>query len=205
MGLGRSTLFWTAWQADQVPPPKFPRLIVAGRSNVGKSTLLNLITHPEQMFRKGSRAGLTQGLICVDLAITPKKHIELIDTPGWGYTKRIQNDRHRWVELLETLKSDSFVDYPRLWVLLADPLREPFEEEKYFLSWLNGEAFALVFTKSDKVKKSAREQSEKNWRAFVQSSSFQPLWVSAHNRESLKEWHALVRDVASMTFEKQGD
>lgn len=191
MGIGKSKLAWTAWNLEHVPEPVNPRMIVVGRSNVGKSTLLNLLTHPQSHFRKGSRAGLTIGLICVTIEAGKNRHLDIVDTPGWGYAERPNQDKERWVSLLESLRPNN--ELPRMWVLLVDPLRDPKDEEISFLNWLEGEAFALVFTKSDKVGKKERAAREKVWRHFIESCAYQPLWISAHSQEGLKEWLALAR------------
>jgi GTP-binding protein len=191
MGLGKSDMLWTAWDTRQVPASKFPRLIVVGRSNVGKSTLLNLLTHPRSHFRSGSRAGLTIGLLAVKVDLSRQKSLEIIDTPGWGYAERPVQDRDRWVALLESLRAD--YENHRLWVLLVDPMRKPQQEELSFLEWLESEAFALVFTKSDKLKKNQRAEAEKNWKRFSQNAAYPVLWVSAHSQEGLKDWLSLAK------------
>ena len=67
MGLGQAKVSFTVLRAQDLPVAKYPRWAVIGRSNVGKSSLLNALVHPKKLFRTGSTPGLTQGLIGVEV------------------------------------------------------------------------------------------------------------------------------------------
>jgi GTP-binding protein len=189
MGLGkRAELTFTVLDASKVPQAKCPRWAVLGRSNVGKSSLLNALTHPHKFFRTGSKPGVTTGLIGVKVFLgqSPKSALELVDLPGFGYAKHSRSTLSKWDELVVALREKS-ESTGLLWVWLADPTREPAEAEFQLIEWLGMSPFSLVFTKADQVKRSQRAASEKRWSRVLERATEGPYWVSAMKGEGFAE------------------
>ncbi len=201
LGLGASISFSTL-QAQKVPDSDCPRWAVLGRSNVGKSSLLNSLVHPKKLFRTGGKPGVTTGLVAakVQLGKSELSFLEIVDLPGFGYAKHSNNILSGWEDLIVSLREKS---EPRglMWVWLADPKRKPAEEEMALLSWLNMSPYMFVFTKSDQVKVGARREAEKVWREFIDRSTEGPYWVSSLKGEGFNELQKSARNYVRMCSE----
>jgi len=179
---------------DKVPMAKHPRWAVVGRSNVGKSSLLNTLTHPRKLFRTGSKPGVTIGLIAVTVQVAKPKEavLELVDLPGWGFAKRTADEKKFWGPLSDALNEKS----PKglLWVMLGDPMRVPLDEEFEFMDWIGHQPFVFVFTKSDRIHENSRAEIEEKWQPVIDRASEGPIWVSSQNQEGLKALMTSARD-----------
>lgn len=203
MGLGKkSELKFTTLEAHKVPEADCPRWAVLGRSNVGKSSLLNSLTHPQKFFRTGAKPGVTTGLIGVQvhLSQSDKSRIELIDLPGFGYAKHSDNVLSQWEELILALRERS-EERGLLWVWLVDPKREPAEEERQLLHWLNRAPYMFVFTKADQVHLKKRPEIEKIWKRYLESATEGPYWVSSLKGEGFDTLSKSARSFVRMNVE----
>lgn len=201
MGLGPSAITFTCLEPEKVPVARYPRWAVLGRSNVGKSSFLNALVHPNSIFRTGRTPGVTIGLVgaSVRLGKSELSTLELVDLPGYGFARGGFAQVERWGHLADALKEQSR-ERGLQWVWLADPQREPAREEQDLLSWLTNEAYTFVFTKADQVKTSARPRSEKAWAMVIERATEGPYWVSSLKGEGLdqlaKSAKAFVRAVS---------
>ncbi len=188
MGLGAAKLSFTVLASADIPTSKYPRLVVLGRSNVGKSSFLNFLLHPHKLFRTSAQAGKTVGIVAAHLQMGNSENsiIEIVDVPGFGFAPRGAEILERWDVLLEALREQSRSN-DILWVWLVDPTRKPEALERDLLRWLQGEPFLFVFTKEDKIKAKDREGREKVWDFIVERSMQKPLWVSAMKGVGMKE------------------
>jgi GTP-binding protein len=202
MGLGKATLSFTTLDATKVPKGTCPRWAVLGRSNVGKSSLLNALTHPSKFFRTGAKPGVTTGLIGVKVMMgkSERSAIELVDLPGFGYAKHSDKTLSKWDELIVSLREKS-EETGLLWVWLADPARAPAEAEQQLLEWLGFSPFSLVFTKADQVKKSERTTIEKRWEKVLARATEGPYWVSAMKGEGFGELEKSARSFVRVSVE----
>lgn len=177
---------FTVFKPQELPEASCPRIAVLGRSNVGKSSLLNSITHPKKVFRVGRTPGVTQGLIAARLQLAASKHstVELVDLPGFGFVKRKSGLQKQWNDLAESLKEKSPA---LLWWWLLDPQRAPEEMDQSVAEWLEGEQFQIVFCRSDRLKAKGRVQAEKNWEQWIEESQRPVLWCSALKGLGVKE------------------
>ena len=157
-----------------------------GRSNVGKSSLLNLLTGKQGLARVSQTPGCTQLINFFKI----NGSFRMVDLPGYGYAKVPKGHRAAFQEIIATYIADR-PNLQRVFVLV-DSRHEPQKIDLEFLEWL-GEVerpFAVVFTKTDKLKSS---HLKKNTDAFLQAlSAFHsdPLTVfltSSKTREGKKE------------------
>lgn len=140
-----------------------PEIAVAGRSNVGKSSLLNHLFHSKGLVKTSSTPGKTQHL---NFFIVDDK-IGFVDLPGYGFAKVPDNIRKQWGPMVQGyLKNRPTL---KLILFLFDIRRLPNDEDKQFLEWAahTEKAVILVLTKVDKVKANDKKvQTEKILEAF---------------------------------------
>lgn len=136
---------------DKCPTPDKPEYAFIGRSNVGKSSLINMLTNKKELAKVSSSPGKTQLLNHFIISSNDKKDWYLVDLPGYGYAKRSQSQRKQWKKMIEDYiqKRENLVN---LFVLI-DSRHEPQEIDLTFINQLGKWQipFSLVFTKADKT------------------------------------------------------
>jgi len=146
-----------AREAGHWPPEGPVEVAIAGRSNVGKSTLLNRLAGRRALARVSKTPGRTRGLIFYDLSVRlpgtgERLALRLVDLPGYGYAQVSRDERKAWQRLVEGyVKARSSL---RLFLILLDARRAPGEEEIQLVEWLRSERVPhhLVVTKTDKLR-----------------------------------------------------
>ena len=176
----------------QCPKPDRPEYAFIGRSNVGKSSLINMVTNQKGLAKTSATPGKTQLINHFEIESSigdkgPKQKWFLVDLPGYGYAKRSQSDRARWEEMINGYlrKRDNLVQV----FVLIDARHTPQKNDLEFVSQLDHWQvnFSLVFTKSDKEKPAV---VERNVKAFL---------------DKLKEtWQFLPRHFVTSAEKKTG-
>lgn len=142
---------------------QLPEIAIVGRSNVGKSSLINHLLRNSKLARVSSTPGKTQLLnfYCID------QRIVLVDLPGYGYAKVPKTLKEQWSQSIDLyLKNRKNL---QLILFLLDSRRVPTEEDQAFVQWatFNQKPLLLIFTKTDKLKESElREQTLSSLAAF---------------------------------------
>ena len=139
----------SAAKPAQYPPALLPELAFAGRSNVGKSSLINTLVNRKHLVKTSATPGRTQLINFFDI----NRCMGFVDLPGYGYAKVPVSVRKKWGPMIETYLSDR--ETLRGVVVIMDIRRIPRQEELNLLGWLNHYAIAsiLVLTKTDKLSK----------------------------------------------------
>jgi len=154
----------------ELPKSSFPEFAFIGRSNVGKSSLINMITGRKGLAKTSGEPGKTKTINY--FLINSNWH--LVDLPGYGYAKTSQKQREKWIKTTTDyiLKTDNLVC---LFVLI-DSRIEPQDSDLRFMEFLgqNNIPFARVFTKSDKISANAVSKS-----------------IEACNKIMLETWESL--------------
>jgi GTP-binding protein len=150
----------------QCPPPERPEYAFIGRSNVGKSSLLNMLTGKKSLAKISSNPGKTQLIKHFEIISQGNFKWYMVDLPGYGYAKISQSSRRRWEQMIEGYirKRENLLC---LFVLI-DSRHEPQKIDLTFIDQLGKWQipFVLVFTKSDKNKPGA---TQRNVNAFIRS------------------------------------
>jgi GTP-binding protein len=134
------------------PPANLPEVAFAGRSNVGKSSLINTLVRRKRLARTSNTPGRTQEINF----FTVNDRFAFIDLPGYGYAKVPEKLREQWGPMIEAYLSGRGT--LRLVVLILDIRRDPSTEDRQLIEWLQfyGVSFLIVLTKMDKVKRNQR-------------------------------------------------
>lgn len=190
-----------ATASDQVPPPTGVEIAFVGRSNVGKSSLLNALCQRKNLVRTSSTPGCTRQISFFEVRTKDGAVASLVDLPGYGYAKRSKQERRAWAGLIE----DYLLGRPTLKVVVAlvDVRRglEPDDEQLFELLQQEPHlkrpplVVVTVATKLDKLPSSQRESALAAVRKQVGGSVF---GVSVDMPETLQRFWLGLRKHASL-------
>jgi len=178
----------SAVKPSQYPPDDFPEIAFAGRSNVGKSSLINTILNRKRLVKTSSTPGRTQ-LINFFLV---NNAFSFVDLPGYGYAKVPAHIRKTWGPMIERYLSDR--ETLKGVVTILDIRRIPSPEDLQLIDWLTRMSIAQipVLTKSDKLSKTNRIKQKK---LIAERLSMEPehcILFSAKTRQGKPEvWKAI--------------
>ena len=167
----------------QLPKSDLPEIAFSGRSNVGKSSLLNKLTNRKQLARVSGTPGKT-----VTVNFFRVGDVRLCDLPGYGYARVGEAEKRRWSDLMEGyFQSGRNI---RLVVQLVDMRHPPSADDISMLNFMQSAQipFVIARTKSDKLNKTGREQRLKLLKeelAFL--GEFTAIPFSSLNGEGVKE------------------
>lgn len=139
----------SAVQLNQYPPPDIPEVAFAGRSNVGKSSLINKLVNRKRLVKTSSTPGRTQLINFFRV----NDELSLVDLPGYGYAKVPAMVKKQWGPMVESYIANR--SNLKAVVLLMDLRRTPQAEEFNIMDWLHHYKIPtiLVLTKADKLSK----------------------------------------------------
>lgn len=165
------------------PKPDRPEFAFIGRSNVGKSSLINLLCNQEKLAKTSASPGKTQMINHFDI----NGAWYLVDLPGYGYAKVSQNQRKSWTKMIEEYLRQR--ENLRNVFVLIDSRHSPQKIDLEFVNQLGewGIPFALVFTKADKT---TQRETAQNVKRFLQAM--------------LETWEELPPHFVTSTVKKMG-
>lgn len=139
--------------SKQLPPSKYAEIVFSGRSNVGKSSLINKVFNRKNLARVSSVPGKT-----ITVNFFKGDGVYFVDLPGYGYAKREQSEKKRWAELMEGyFHSDRNI---ALVIQLVDMRHAPTADDMMMLNFLREceIPFMIALTKCDKLNKTETEK-----------------------------------------------
>ena len=166
---------------DQKPNPSLPEIAVIGRSNVGKSSLINTLFNRKNLAKISSTPGKTRLINYFSVDNT----LYFVDLPGYGYAKLSKKMRQDWQRDIENyLKNSHFL---KLVFLILDSRHEIMENDRMMVEWLEFFAvpFVFVLTKSDKI--SNNQYRETSTKLHNNYPNRQILKFSSKNRTGREE------------------
>ena len=154
----------SAVRPEQYPDAKLPEVALAGRSNVGKSSLINTLINRRNYARTSSQPGKTQTLNFYNI----EDLLYFVDVPGYGYAKVSQKEREKWARMIETYFSTR--QELKGAISLVDARHEPSELDCQMIEFLHyyNIPVLVVGTKIDNIPKSKRNKSESQIRKKLQ-------------------------------------
>lgn len=178
---------------SQLPPCSRMEIAFAGRSNVGKSTLINKIFNRKNLARASSVPGKTATINFYGL-----ENVYFVDLPGYGYAKIAKSEKRRWSELIEGyLNSDRDI---RLVFLLIDMRHAPSADDIQMINYLieTQLPFVIILTKADKLKKTARMERMEGFREEI--PYFDDIHIipfSSQTFEGVEQVREIIEDLAA--------
>ena len=179
----------SATRPSQYPPAALPEVAFAGRSNVGKSSLINTLVNRKHLVKTSSTPGRTQLINFFDV----NDNLTFVDLPGYGYARVPVSVRKKWGPMIETYLSTRKT--LKGVVVIMDIRRQPREEEQSLINWLNHFSIAkiLVLTKADKLSKTKlMKQQAANAEALSIDKNDAILFSAKTRRGKEAVWEAIL-------------
>ena len=186
---------------SKLPENTLPEVAFAGRSNVGKSSLINGLMNRKSLARVSQQPGKTQTINYYPV----NQQVYIVDLPGYGYANASQAVKAGWGRMIENyLRTSAQL---RMVFLLVDIRHAPTKNDQHMYSWILEQGFypAIIATKLDKIKRSQIQKQLKLIRQTLDLPEGTPLvpW-SAETKQGRDEVWALIETYAMSTEEPEG-
>jgi GTP-binding protein len=167
----------SATQPDDFPRDQRPEIAFCGRSNIGKSSLLNTLTDAHGLARTSSSPGRTQTINFFLI----NDRIYFVDLPGYGYAKVPKAVKEKWGVMIEGYLRDR--DQLKLALMLVDSRMRPMESDVMMKEWLDHHAIpnAVVLTKIDKISRNQLNQALRTGAETLKTKEIIPFSAVTHS------------------------
>lgn len=192
MNFNKAEFFRAYGEFSQLPPSNRIEIAFAGRSNVGKSSLINKVFNRKNLARVSAVPGKTATINFYSL-----ENIYLVDLPGYGYAKVAKSDKVRWSGLIEGYLHDD--RDLRLVFQLIDMRHPPTNDDIHMINFLidSEMPFAIVFTKADKLSKREREERMAGFAAEIPYfDDIEKVEFSAQTGEGAEKLRQIIEEIA---------
>lgn len=177
---------------DECPDPHYPEICFAGRSNVGKSSIINAILNHGGLARTSNTPGKTQQMNYY--LIDDKCYF--VDLPGFGYAKVSKKERERWGRDIRDYLKDR--ETLRLVLHLVDIRHEPSALDEDFFYWLgaNRMPFAVILNKADKLTRNHQNQSKFRLQRILEEMNIEVpvILSSAEKNKGVEEIQSIITE-----------
>lgn len=187
---------------SKLPENTLPEIAFAGKSNVGKSSLINALINRKSYARTSATPGKTQTINFYNI----NEELYLVDLPGYGYAKVSEQEKIRWGKLIERYLHES--KQLKVVFLLIDIRHEPSANDKMMYEWIVAQGYrpVIIATKLDKIK---RSQKDKQIRLVKQGLNVLPgtkvIPFSAETKQGRDEIWELVESEFLNIEEEKGE
>ncbi len=193
MNFNKAEFYASYGEYKQLPPAEAVEIAFAGRSNVGKSSLINKILNRKSLARVSSVPGKTATINFYKLESS-----FLVDLPGYGYAKIAKSDKLRWSSLIEGyLMSGRDI---ALVFQLIDMRHPPSEDDLHMIDFMidNELPFVIIFTKADKLTKNQRAERLKGFRNEIEYfDDITSVEFSAVTGEGVEKIRSIIEEASS--------
>lgn len=177
---------------SKIPENALPEVAFAGKSNVGKSSLINALVNRKALARTSSQPGKTQTINFYNV----NQEIYFVDLPGYGYAKVSVEIKEKWGKMVENYLRRT--KQLRQVFLLIDIRHEPSENDRIMYDWIrkNGYQPVIIATKSDKINRSQIQKHVKMVRAGLGAGAdTRILPFSAETKQGREEIYQLLDEL----------
>lgn len=192
MGFQQAEFITGAPSLDQCPPPTLPEFCFAGRSNVGKSSLINKVTNKRRLARTSNTPGKTQQMNYYKV----DDSFYLVDLPGFGFAKVPKKERDRWGKDIQNYLQNRKT--LQMILHLVDARHNPTRLDEDFFFWMasNQMPFSVILTKSDKLSGNKLTGSIKNVNSVLAEMNIEVpiLACSAESGKGIGELRSLINE-----------
>ncbi len=180
-------------EMKQLPPGLLPEVALVGRSNVGKSSLINKTVNRKKLAKSSSTPGKTQTINYYLL----NDALYLVDLPGYGYAKVSKTQRRQWQKMIERYLKER--QQLKGVILLLDIRHEPSESDILMKDWLNqlGIPLLAIATKADKISRGARSKHTSIIRKKLELPA-EPLCFSAETGEGVEDVLTALEEILAL-------
>ena len=203
MKIKHAEIIISAVKPEQYPvEPLLPEIALAGRSNVGKSSLINMLINMRKLARTSSSPGKTQTINFYGI----NHQFHFVDLPGYGYARVSKSSREAWGKMMETYLTTRKNLYEVF--LLVDIRHAPTQQDKHMYSWIKSFGYngIVIATKADKISRGQRHKHLNIIRKELQMTSEDLLIpVSAETREGKEELWDVILEVFRVNEFEFGD
>lgn len=193
MKIKHAEIVISAVKPEQYPiEPLLPEIALAGRSNVGKSSLINMLVNMRKLARTSSSPGKTQTINFYRI----NQQFHFVDLPGYGYARVSKSSKEAWGKMMETYLTTRKNLYEVL--QLVDIRHEPTQQDKHMYSWIKSFGYngIVIATKMDKISRGQRQKHLSVIRKALQMTSEDLLIpVSAETREGKEQLWEVIQEV----------
>lgn len=192
MAFNTATFVTSAPSLDDCPPEDLPEICFAGRSNVGKSSLINSLVNRKRLARTSNTPGKTQQMNYYNI----DQKFYIVDLPGFGFAKVPEKERKRWGKDIQQylLRRNTL----KLILHLVDSRHNPTNLDKDFFYWMasNQKPFSVVLTKTDKLSGNKLAASKKVVKNTLAKMNIEvPILVSSSETGlGMKELQSLITE-----------
>jgi GTP-binding protein len=191
MKIKSSEFIISAVKQSQYPTDGLPEIALAGRSNVGKSSLINMLVNRKKLARTSSAPGKTQTINFYKI----NNEFHLVDLPGYGFAKVSKKNKEEWGRIIEEYLTsrENLIEV----LQLVDIRHKPTQQDKQMYNWIKyfGYKGIVVATKLDKLKRSQRQKHINTIRKELEMNQDDILVpISSMNREGKEVlWEAICK------------
>lgn len=196
MNVNNASLAAVAVKKSQYPEQSLPEIAFAGKSNVGKSSLINTMINRKSLARTSQSPGKTRTINFYNI----ENALYFVDLPGYGYARAPKSEIAKWGGMIEDylLGRESL----KAIIMLVDIRHEPGENDKMMYNWLRhyGHRIVVAATKSDKIK---RSQLQKHKKMITLSLGLEEgdilIPFSSENKSGRDELWSVIEQLSGLT------